>query len=134
MAVFAVAITLLALETGSPRYPGHGRLTDQLSEHWPSFAAYVVSFLTIGIIWLITHALFKNVADRSNRPLLFLNLLLLFFRRLDPVRHHNDRRLLPAAWRLGRPRRGRDLCRCLPGHGHQLRRASFWWCVSGTST
>ena len=75
--VFAVAITLLALELAHP-VPGHGHLTDQLGEHWPSFAAYVVSFLTIGIIWVNHHALFRNVAD-VDRPLLFLNLLLLFF-------------------------------------------------------
>ena len=38
----------------------------------------MVSFLTIGIIWVNHHALFRNVAD-VDRPLLFLNLLLLFF-------------------------------------------------------
>jgi uncharacterized membrane protein len=75
--VFAVAITLLALELAVP-VPGHGHLTDQLSEHWPSFAAYVISFLTIGIIWVNHHTLFNNIAD-VDRPLLFLNLLLLFF-------------------------------------------------------
>jgi uncharacterized membrane protein len=75
--VFAVAITLLALNLIVPG-PGHGPLAEQLASRWPVFAAYVVSFLTIGIIWVNHHALFGNFA-RIDRPLLFVNLLLLFF-------------------------------------------------------
>ena len=77
--VFAVAITLLALNLV---VPGPGRqnpsLANQLTTIWPSFAAYAVSFLTIGIIWVNHHALFKNFAE-IDRPLMFLNLMLLFF-------------------------------------------------------
>ena len=76
--VFAVAITLLALELALPNPELHESLLHQLGDHWPSVAAYVVSFLTIGIIWVNHHALFRNIAD-VDRPLLFLNLLLLFF-------------------------------------------------------
>ena len=75
--VFAVAITLLALNLAVPG-PGHGPLARQLAGHWPSFAAYFVSFLTIGIIWVNHHTLFKSFAT-IDRPLLFVNLLLLFF-------------------------------------------------------
>ena len=75
--VFAVAITLLALNLAVPG-PGHGPLARQFAGHWPSFAAYIVSFLTIGIIWVNHHTLFKNIS-RIDRTLLFLNLLLLFF-------------------------------------------------------
>jgi len=75
--VFAVAITLLALNLAVPG-PGHGPLARQLVGHWPSFAAYVICFLTIGIIWVNHHTLFKNFA-KIDRTLLFLNLLLLFF-------------------------------------------------------
>jgi TMEM175 potassium channel family protein len=75
--VFAVAITLLALNLAVPG-PGHGPLARQLADHWPSFAAYFVSFLTIGIIWVNHHTLFKNFS-KIDRTLLFLNLLLLFF-------------------------------------------------------
>ena len=75
--VFAVAITLLALNLAVPG-PGHGPLARQRADHWPSFAAYGVSFLTIGIIWVNHHTLFKNFSE-IDRTLLFLNLLLLLF-------------------------------------------------------
>jgi TMEM175 potassium channel family protein len=75
--VFAVAITLLALDLAVPG-PGNGRLSHLLSEHWPAYTGYVVSFLTIGIIWVNHHTLFRNFSE-IDRTLLFVNLLLLFF-------------------------------------------------------
>ena len=75
--VFAVAITLLALNLAVAG-PGHGSLLRQLGGHWPSFVAYLISFFTIGIIWVNHHALVRNIAA-VNRTLLFLNLLLLAF-------------------------------------------------------
>jgi TMEM175 potassium channel family protein len=75
--VFAVAITLLALNLAIGG-PGRGPLLDQLGQHWPAFVAYVISFFTIGIIWVNHHTLVKNVRV-VDRTLLFLNLLLLFF-------------------------------------------------------
>jgi len=77
--VFAVAITLLALDlaVGGPD-SGRGTLLHQLVHQWPVFAAYGVSFFTIGIIWVNHHALF-DLMSRVDRPLLFLNLLLLSF-------------------------------------------------------
>ncbi len=75
--VMAVAITLLALDLAVPG-PGHGSLLSQLGERWPSFAAYVISFLTIGIIWVNHHARIADVAI-VDRTLLFLNLILLLF-------------------------------------------------------
>jgi uncharacterized membrane protein len=74
--VFAVAITLLALNL-AVEGPGHGTtLLHQLGHNWPSFAAYVISFFTIGIIWVNHHTLIANFAV-VDRTLLFLNLLLL---------------------------------------------------------
>jgi uncharacterized membrane protein len=80
--VMAVAITLLALNLVVAG-PGHGPLLRQLLDHWPSFVAYLISFLTIGIIWVNHHGLLQNVA-RADRTLLFLNLLLLLFVVLIP--------------------------------------------------
>ena len=75
--VFAVAITLLALDLAVGG-PGHGSLAHQLADHWPSFTAYVVSFFTIGITWVNHHALFQSFT-KTDRTLLFLNLVLLLF-------------------------------------------------------
>ena len=75
--VIAVAITLLALDLAFAG-PGHGPLLRQLGDHWPAFVAYLISFLTIGIIWVNHHQLVKNIA-MVDRTLLFLNLLLLMF-------------------------------------------------------
>jgi len=75
--VFAVAITLLALDLAVAG-PGHDSLATQLGDRWPSYAAYVVSFFTIGITWVNHHTLFKSFAI-VDRMLLFLNLTLLMF-------------------------------------------------------
>ncbi len=75
--VIAVAITLLALDLTVPG-PGHGALLGQLGNRWPAFVAYLISFFTIGIIWVNHHSRISDVA-LVNRTLLFLNLLLLLF-------------------------------------------------------
>jgi TMEM175 potassium channel family protein len=80
--VFAVAITVLALDLAVAG-PGHGSLAHQLANRWPSFAAYAISFTTIGIIWVNHHGVFKTFAA-IDRVLVFLNLLLLFFVVLIP--------------------------------------------------
>jgi uncharacterized membrane protein len=53
-----------------------GGLSGALLERWPSYATYVVSFLTIGIIWVNHHAVMDRIKS-VNRPLLFLNLVFL---------------------------------------------------------
>jgi uncharacterized membrane protein len=78
--VFAVAITLLALNL-AVKGPGYGSLLSQL--HWPAFAGYLISFLTVGIIWVNHHALIRTV-KYVDRVLLFVNLVLLMFVVLIP--------------------------------------------------
>jgi uncharacterized membrane protein len=80
--VIAVAITLLALDLVVPGR-GHGPLLHQLTEKWPAFVAYLISFLTIGIIWVNHHALVRTI-KAVDRTLLFLNLVLLLFVVLIP--------------------------------------------------
>jgi uncharacterized membrane protein len=80
--VFAVAITLLALNLAVAG-PGHGPLGEQLASRWPAYVAYVVSFLTIGIIWLNHHMQFNRI-ERPDRTLMVLNLFLLMFVTLTP--------------------------------------------------
>jgi uncharacterized membrane protein len=72
--VFAIAATLLVLELHVPE-TDHG-LGAALLAQWPTYIAYLTSFLTIGIIWVNHHALFQHVRN-VDRTLLFVNLLLL---------------------------------------------------------
>ena len=78
--VFAVAITLLVLDL---HLNGKGTLANQLWSEWPQYAAYVVSFMIIGIIWVNHHGLMDKLR-RVDRWVLFLNLLLLLFVVLIP--------------------------------------------------
>ena len=75
-AVIAVAITLLALDLHVPDPAGPGSLAHRLGEQWPNYAAYVVSFLTIGIIWINHHAMLQRLVS-VDHAILVLNLLLL---------------------------------------------------------
>jgi uncharacterized membrane protein len=72
--VFAIAITLLVLTLAQPT--DYGALAHQLGSHWPSLAAFVVSFATIGIMWLNHHSLFSQF-ERIDRGVFYLNMLLL---------------------------------------------------------
>ena len=73
--VFAVAITLLALDL-AVKGPGNGDLASLLGHRWPAFVAYLISFFTIGIIWVNHHTMMNGVVAVT-RGLLYLNLLLL---------------------------------------------------------
>jgi uncharacterized membrane protein len=74
--VFAIAITLLILAVGIEQALGGGELSQQLLDLWPAYVAYAVSFLTIGIMWVNHHQVFRLFA-RVDRPLLLLNIMLL---------------------------------------------------------
>src|SRR5436853_5089498 len=80
--VFAIAITLLVLEIHVPEQPENG-LGRALLDQWPAYASYAVSFFVIGIIWVNHHAIFDYL-ERADRPLLFLNLVLLLWVGLLP--------------------------------------------------
>jgi hypothetical protein len=94
--VFAIAATLLILNVDA-QVPEDTRDLGALLLHiWPSYAAYAVTFFTIGIVWVNHH---NGDADRPGRPCL-------------PVPEHRfphdrpvvHRRSLPRA----RARRGRS--------------------------
>src|SRR5215472_9960575 len=80
--VFAVAITVLVFnmlpiadQTSGRR--GTDTLTmGHLASHWSAYLAYVVSFLTIGIMWLNHHTMLSAVR-KVDRAVLVLNLFLL---------------------------------------------------------
>ncbi len=78
-AVFAIAITLLALEIRLP--PLEGELTNEqllqsLLALWPAYLGYLVSFLVIGGFWIGHHRRFRLIL-RYDANLILLNLLLL---------------------------------------------------------
>jgi uncharacterized membrane protein len=71
--VLAVAITLLILDVTVPHtdHLGHA-----LGHQWPHYAAYVVSFVTIGIIWINHHVMIGRLRE-TDHSILTLNLFLL---------------------------------------------------------
>jgi uncharacterized membrane protein len=71
--VFAIAATLLILDV---KLTGQGSVTHQFVHAWPSYAAYAISFATLGIIWVNHHAVFEQI-DRVDRVFLFINVLFL---------------------------------------------------------
>ena len=75
--VLAVAITLLAFNLHAG-VRSKVALATQIREQWPSFAAYVLSFFIIGVIWLNHHYLFQ-LTNTIDRRLMLYNLLLLLF-------------------------------------------------------
>ena len=78
-AVFAIAITLLALDIRLPLLPetaNDGDLLAALASVWPQVLSYCISFLAIGMLWLAHHRTFRYVR-RYDERLLLLNLLFL---------------------------------------------------------
>jgi TMEM175 potassium channel family protein len=73
--IFAIAATLLVLELGVHGVRGD-RLAHELLHIWPSYLAYVTSFVTIGIIWMNHHHT-VSLIGRVDRTFLFVNNLLL---------------------------------------------------------
>jgi len=74
--VFAIAATLLILNVDGQVRAEHGELGARLVHIWPSYAAYGVSFVTIGIMWMNHHTVL-HLVDRVDRRFLLANLLLL---------------------------------------------------------
>jgi uncharacterized membrane protein len=81
--VIAVAITLLVLNIDVPQLKHDQSLASALIGQWQVYAAYVVSFLTIGIIWVNHHVMIARLRE-ADRTILFLNLLLLMSIALLP--------------------------------------------------
>lgn len=76
-AVFAIAITLLAIEIKVPEV-AHEVVSDhllaqKLAELFPKFIGFFISFMVIGIYWIVHHRMFGYVINYNQR-LLWLNL------------------------------------------------------------
>jgi uncharacterized membrane protein len=78
-AVFAIAITLLALDIRIPSTAASltdRALTETLISIWPKYLGFVIGFLTIGILWMGHHRKFQMIQS-YDRNLMLLNLLFL---------------------------------------------------------
>jgi uncharacterized membrane protein len=77
--IFAIAITLLVLEikVPAPDLTGHGStLLAALLNLWPSYIGYLISFVTIGIMWVNHHSMFVLIR-RTDRYFLFISVFFL---------------------------------------------------------
>jgi len=80
--VFAIAITILVLDLGVSASSGDDLLAALIDE-WPSYLAYVTSFLTLGVFWL-EHSTVTSVL-RAGDPILYrINLVVLLLASFLP--------------------------------------------------
>jgi uncharacterized membrane protein len=78
-AVFAFAITLMALSIDIPDLPTHltqSEVLDKLYELYPQFESYIISFAVIAIFWVSYHQVFNHIKG-SHIIMVYLNLLFL---------------------------------------------------------
>jgi uncharacterized membrane protein len=74
--VFAIAATLLILNVRLIPTADCTVLACQILHAWPSYVAYAVSFLTIGIIWVNHHNVMRQIA-KADRTFLMITVLFL---------------------------------------------------------
>jgi uncharacterized membrane protein len=79
--IFAIAMTLLVLDL--PRPSLSGQLVHDLEIHWDAYIAYIVSFATLGVVWLEHHGMMLAVR-RTSRRFIEITLVFLLFVTLLP--------------------------------------------------
>lgn len=77
--IFAIAATLLILDV----HRAGGSVAHGLIHAWPSYAAYAISFVTIGIVWANHHTVFRQIG-RVDRTFLMINVLFLMTVAFSP--------------------------------------------------
>lgn len=84
--VFAIAITLLALELNVPTVVSHDfvQAIRDLAPFIPSIATFVISFVTIAIFWVNHHQLTAMLETINRRRILWANIMFLLFLTLIP--------------------------------------------------
>jgi uncharacterized membrane protein len=82
--VFAIAITLLVLELIQTLHSENGAgLLPTFRDHWQSFLAFAVGFITILVCWINHHAAFEHIR-KVDTNLMWINGFLLFLVTLTP--------------------------------------------------
>jgi uncharacterized membrane protein len=77
--VIAIILTIMVLDLKVPKEP----TLDALSNAWPVYFAYTLSYGNVFFVWLNHHDIFASLKE-VDRPLLLWNGLLLFFASLVP--------------------------------------------------
>ena len=77
--VIAILITIMVLELKAP----HDPTPASLAKMWPTFFAYVLSFIIIAIYWINHHHLI-HLVTRVDSAILWANINLLFWMSLIP--------------------------------------------------
>jgi|GEM_PF-172408 len=84
--IFAIAMTLLILEFHVPDLPHDApnvMVAPALFHLWPKFVTYIISFASLGVFWIGHHNMY-HVIRRSDRVLLWLNILFFMFASFLP--------------------------------------------------
>ena len=81
--IFAFAITLLILNLVLPATTTNSDLPQSLIQLWPHFTSFLISFLVIGLYWIL-HVRQLRVICRYSTGLLWFNLFFLMFIVLIP--------------------------------------------------
>ena len=85
--IFAFAMTLLVLDLKIPHSLGPSAAASPLGETllalWPKFLSYFMSFVVLGVYWIAHHG-YAHFLKRTDRWLLWCNLLFLMFVVLVP--------------------------------------------------
>ncbi len=82
--VFAIAITLLVLDLKIAPGLSVSELNFALADAWPAYFAFLISFISIGVMWINHHRLFTLIRKVDDR-LLVLNTFLLLTVTVVPV-------------------------------------------------
>ena len=101
-AVFAIAITLLVIEIKVPPVAsgvGEAAWEGVLVHLWPSFFAFILTFMVVGSVWSAHHAVFRLVSKFTD-DLIFPNLMLLMTVALVPFSSAllSERTIAPAPY------------------------------------
>jgi len=82
--VFAIAVTLLALELRVPYLQSGGFSLQGLAPLVPELLTFVLSFIAIAIFWVNHHQLTQIITIINRRRILWFNMLFLLFVTLIP--------------------------------------------------
>jgi uncharacterized membrane protein len=74
-AVMAIAITLIVVQISVPQV-SDSEIGAALSDGWPEYISFLLSFWVIGIYWFWHHVMFRSIV-RYDTVFIWLNLLFL---------------------------------------------------------